>query len=298
MENVYKYCEYCNRGIKNQNNWIRHTKTKKHLKNVEKGCKSPEKSSIGPVLVQKSPVLVQKKMYSCADCEKTYTNKSSYYYHRNHCKVKQSNKEKDEIIEELRKQLTEKNGNITNNTTNNNNTQNITNNDNKTINHINIKIEGREDFKNILDSNMYFRLGGIGGTEILQLYLTETFINKAENRSIKYTNTRSNKCKIHMGEDRWGVDKIDNVINKRIQTSPMHLNKMMIDYLKTLDEEARKAEEPNRQMIYDKIYRITRMVYEKDRPHLLNEANLTPKEKQDYKDMFEHHKDTLYNISI
>ncbi len=298
MENVYKYCEYCNRGIKNQNNWIRHTKTKKHLKNIEKGCKSPEKSSFSPVLVQKSSVLVQKKVYTCVDCEKTYTNKSSYYYHRNKgCKIKKENEKLKKENEELKKLLRNQKGNTTNNTTNNNNTQNINNthNDNRVIN---IKIEGREDFKNIIDSNMYFRLGGIGGTEILKLYLDETFIKKAENRSIKYTNTRSNKCKIHMGENRWGIDKIDNIINKRIQTSPMHLNKMMKDYLTTLDEEARKAEEPNRQMIYDKIYRITRMVYEKTRPHLLNEANLTPKEKQDYKDMFEHHKNSLYNISI
>ena len=36
MEIYTGHCSYCNQGIKYQNNWIKHTKTKKHLRNKEK----------------------------------------------------------------------------------------------------------------------------------------------------------------------------------------------------------------------------------------------------------------------
>ena len=190
---------------------------------------------------------------------------------------------------------------VINNTTNNNTNcnNNITQNDNKTINQtIHINVQGREKYDGILDSDLFYKLGGMEGLKILKLYLDEVFINKEENNNIQYTNLRSNKCKVltdYGDENKWCVAKIDTILNKRIQLSPMNLNLMMRKHIRTLDEEQRKVEEPNRKKIYDNLYRITRMVYEKDRPHLLNEANLTPKEKQGYRNMYEDHKMSLYN---
>ncbi len=287
MENVYKYCEYCNRGIKNQNNWIRHTKTKKHLRNLEKVSlsipKVSQKVSFSiPKVSQNIPKEKENESsrFACNYCDKTFTKKNNMYRHQ-----KKSCKKKP--VEQI----------INNNTINNNNCNNTTKTQNIT-NNININVKGREDLKNIIDDDMYFKLGGMEGLKILELYLDEVYVKKEENDNIKYTNMRSNKCRSlqYKGDDKkWCIDNIDKVINKRIQLSPHNLNKMIREHLKTYDEERRKIEETTRQKIYDSLYKITRMVYEKDRPHLLEEAKLTTTQKDGYKNIYENHKMTLYN---
>jgi len=287
------HCSYCNKTIKYQSNWIKHCKTKKHLKKEKAFLESTEKCGKSTEKVRKSTEKVQ-KVYNCKYCDKTYSKKSSYYYHINKgCKVKKENEKLKKENEELRELLKNQNSNTTNNTTNN--TQNITNNDNRVIN---IKVQGKEDLKNIIDADMYYKLGGMEGLKILELYLDKTYIHKEENNNIKYTNMRSNKCRTlqYKGDDKkWCIDNIDTVITKRIQTSPYNLNKMMKEHLRTLDEEHREMEESTRQRIHDKLYRITRMVYQQDRPHLLEEAKLTTKEKEGYKTFYEKHKMSLYN---
>ena len=186
-------------------------------------------------------------------------------------------------------------GDTTNNITTNNNTLN----DNKTINQtININVQGRENMKEIIDGNMYYKLGGMEGLKILKLYLDEVFINKEENNNIKYTNMRSNKCKVlkeNSEDGKWVIDNIDKVITKRIQLSPMNLNKMMREHLKTYNGDDKEIQEGYRQKIYDNLYRITRMVYQHTRPHLVDAAKITSTEKNGYKDLYEDHKMTLYN---
>ena len=110
---------------------------------------------------------------------------------------------------------------------------------------------------------------------------------------------RSNKCKAlqYMGNDKkWCVENIDNIISNRIKLSPMNLNKMMKQHLKTLDEDHRKSEEPNRQKIYDEMCRIRNIIYQNTNPELIDNS-VTQKDKDDFKSLYENHKNTLYNIS-
>ena len=292
MTSIYKHCDYCNKGIKYQNHWIRHTKTKKHLKNVEKVSLSiPKVSQKVSFSIPKVSLSIPEEKehepsrFSCNYCDKTFTKKNNMYRHqKKSCKSKPV----DQTI-----------NNTTNNNCNNNNTQNITQNDNKTINNtININVQGGEDLKNIIDSDMYHKLGGMEGLKILELYLDEVYVNKEENSNVKYTNMRSNKCRTlqYQGNDKkWCIDNIDKVIDKRIQLSPMKLNKMIKQHLKTYGEERRLLEEATRKKIYDSLYRITTMVYQNKKPELVEQAKVTPKEKQGYKDLYEDHKMTLYN---
>jgi hypothetical protein len=294
MTEIYKHCEYCNKGIKHQSNWIRHTKTKKHLKNIKENTKRTQSNPKvtqsnpkvtqsnpkSPVLVQFSPVLVQsgpvlnKKFYgNCRYCEKGFRYKQGLSRHQKHvCKKRPAPQ-------------------IINNTIN----KNGDNNCNNTNNTININIQGEEDLKGIIDDEMYYKLGGMEGLKILELYMKEVFINKEENKNIKYSNTRSNKCRVYKGDERWSLAKIDKIINDRIKKSPINLNVMIDEHLKTYDKEQRKIENETRKKIYDSLFKITRLVYKDEKKYLLEKSKISKKDKENYKELVEDHKMALYN---
>ena len=304
-----KHCNYCNKTIKYQSNWIKHTKTKKHLRNIENSTQSHTNST----QITHNPTQIThkvEKVYECEYCSKSFNRKDSKKRHiKKYCKdkieidriekeKKETEKEKDDLIEKLMGIVKNQKGDITNNITNNNNTLN----DNKTINQtININVHGKEDHAGIIDSDLFYKLGGMEGLKMLKLYLDEVFVNKEENNNIKYSNLRSNKCRTlqHRGDNKkWCVDKIDNVIDTRIKTSPMKLNKMIRAHLNETiyeDPEDKKIDDQSRQKIYQTLSRITKMVYQNTRPDLVEKEKITPKEKQGYRDLYEDHKMTLYN---
>jgi len=310
MEKYTGHCSYCDKPIKHRSNWIRHCKTKKHLKNIlEKketaGCSrnvaenSRNVAGCSRNVAENSRELASEEkdnetIYGrCRYCDKGFKHHSSLSRHeRQRCKQKP-------IDNQQTANTINNNTNNNCNNTNNTNTQNITQNDNKTINQtININVQGREDHKGIIDSELFYKLGGMEGLKILKLYLDEVFVYKEENNNIKYTNMRSNKCRTlkYSGDDKkWCVDKIDNIIDTRIKLSPMKLNKMMKEHLSTLDKENRILEDVNRQKIYDTLDRVTKIVFENVRPDLLEKEKITPKEKQEYRNIYEDHKITLYN---
>ena len=287
MELYTGHCEYCNKAIKYQNNWIRHCKTKKHLKNKEKYLKSPEKSSFSPVLVQFSPVKVQKE-YKCIDCEKTYTNKSSYYYHRNKaCKVKKENEEKDKLIEELKKQLQNKNSstvNNNNNTVNNNDNKSINNtvnnNDNKTINQtINLNVYGQEAI--IFDSDFLWQLQNESLTDVdrCKMIMEKVFIETEENRNLQLTNMRSMWGKIFDGTE-WKTIKSKEQINNRISKLPITYNRGARECINSWEEA-------------DDSYKQEQLAIHKNLSKHMRENTLN--NKGDVKDIYDSHREDLYN---
>ncbi len=261
MEIYTGHCSYCNKSIKYQNNWIRHCKTKKHLKNKNeylKTAQNPHKPSQNPhktlTNIQKPSQSIEKdikKEHNCEYCSKTFKRKDNLKRHIDkYCKVKKKENEKDELIKELKKQLESKNGNgnTTNNnintTNNNNNTTNNTLNDNKTINNINLNVFGKEailfdhDFLHELANNQLTDL------ERCQLILDRIYIEKEENRTLRITNERSTLGKNFNGTD-WIAAIYKQNINNRIRRLPITYNrgaKECINNLTEADENYKKEQ--------------------------------------------------------
>ncbi len=264
MEIYTGHCSYCNQPIKYQNNWIKHTKTKKHLRNKEKYPKTAEnrtKTAQNPhktrTNIQNAAESIEKieKIYKCEYCSKTFKRKDSVKRHIDkYCKVKKKENEKDELIKELKKQLenNNQNNNTTNNTTNNNGDTTTTTNNNNTLNDnkiinqtINLNVHGRESI--LFDDSFLHKLSNpmITDTDRCKMILEKVYIDIEENRTLQITNLRSVWGKIFTGNDNWLAVKSKEQIQERMRKIPITYNrgaKECIENWGEADEDFKKAQ--------------------------------------------------------
>ena len=203
------FCEICQKGIKYNTNFIRHKKSKRHLRLAK------EQSTPEPVIqAQQQTEPNSDKDKIIQELQETIKSQA------------QQQKEMMEIMKELVKKDSA--------TTNNNNTTNNTqiNNDNRSIN---INIVGGENFKGIMNDDISTKMIDFADIEqlILDTYLKQVYIEREENRNIEYNDPSRKNCKVYTGEGQWERDNIDNVIERRIRASKKILPKMfkeMDDY--------------------------------------------------------------------
>jgi len=230
-----QHCSYCNKTIKYQSNWIKHQKTKRHLKNVEKMNQNEHNVSQNRTQIEHKQNTIE---HNCEYCNKTFKTRPSMLRHiKKYCGNKKIEEEKDKlileqqtIIKELRKQIeTLRNENkelkVVNNITNNT---------------IVINNVGEEDTKGIMNQllfeNIAIACNGDNYNNIeanhnkaIELVLDEVY-NKQENRNVKYTNLQSNNCKIFKN-NKWITTDIDECIIDRIKECPEKLESMLEDFM-------------------------------------------------------------------
>jgi hypothetical protein len=128
-------CYTCLFSSTQKNDYNRHLKTKKHLKNISKTEETKVKTQKDPKKTQKDPKKTQKELnFVCNYCESnftTYAHKRRHELHR--CKentsimtnkIKTLEREKKKLEKKIEKML-DKTCTINNTTNNNNNTNNI-----------------------------------------------------------------------------------------------------------------------------------------------------------------------------
>jgi hypothetical protein len=226
-------CDICNKQIKHEKSWIRHLKTKTHKNNEMKlfknSSKTPQNSSKTPQKLLKTPqnssktpqnsskISWKEKIYICNFCNKETKRIDNHKRHIEKCKVLKIN-------------------NITTQNIDNSTTNNITNNTNNTFDNsknIHINIYGKEDLKDVLSIESYFNLINKSGSELLENFLELAYIKEVSNRNIKYTNLRSNNCRVLVAPDKWEVRDIDDVLDDRINKSSNKIKEMLKHFLVT-----------------------------------------------------------------
>ncbi len=238
MTEPYKHCEYCNIPIKYQNNWIRHEKSKRHLKNIEKINESKSNNTIN--IPSNTINIPSRAIYGeCRYCDKDFKYQSGLSRHEKKCRKAHEKKEDEKdklilkqqtIIEELRKQITDlkkenKELKVVNNITNNT---------------INVNVIGGENLKGIMNPSLFdkFAIACCGDNynntapcpeKAIEYYLNEVYINKPENHNIKYTNDRSNKCQIFK-DSKWIKANINSIIIDRVKECPEKCEDMLEEY--------------------------------------------------------------------
>jgi hypothetical protein len=221
-------CSICNKRIKHEKSWIRHLKSKTHIKNEEK--ETQEGPGKDPVETQEGP----KKRPSKDPVETQYQNKDIQVFICKYCNKPFKNK--THMYRHMKYRCKDKNIDITNHTTNNttnNTTINTTNNTFDNSKNIHINIYGKEDLKDVLSIESYFEMINLTGTELLENFLKVAYIKHIENRNIKYTNLRSNDCKVLVAPDKWEVRNIDEVLDDRINKSSDKIKEMLKHFLVT-----------------------------------------------------------------
>lgn len=130
--------------------------------------------------------------------------------------------------------LTEKLG--TAGTTNNtNNTTNNTQNTNTQNNTININVYGQENYKALLSALDVKCLRGNNIDQIVSSIMRIAYIDRKENRNIKYTNERDNKCKV-LTANGWESRNVNHVFGERL----MSVGKIYPDSLNEYNEETKE----------------------------------------------------------
>ena len=201
------FCEICKKELKGDKyNLSRHNKTKKHIKLAAEYQEPEEKKENPSVLLSPEQVL----------------------------ELINQNKKFMEIVSTLQDEIKElkEEKPITNNNTTNNNTQN-----NTTNNTININFYGQENFKALLSKEHVKELGTTHLMGMFSKFLRIMYIDREENRNIKYTNMRSNKCKVLEGPNQWKVRNVNEVIGERIMNVGSVFQQSVEDYQEDTTED-------------------------------------------------------------
>ena len=174
-------CEICQKEIKgNRGNLNRHYKSKKHIRLEQEQNEQDHKE-------QDHKEQEHREIYQMP-----------------YDKLIEIIEKQNELIETFKKQFAEPS--VINNTTN------ITNTINNTIN---INVYGQEDFKSLLSPENIKELKGNNLIGVVNSLLRIAYVDREENRNIKYTNTRSNKCKV-LTESGWEARDINKVFGERL----------------------------------------------------------------------------------
>jgi hypothetical protein len=228
------FCEYCNLSTKIKTHYVRHLKTKKHIKN--EGClynNSKKKYILAEnehKMNTNRPKMntnehkfadfktINSKKNECNYCSKTFNTIASKRRHELHfCKkadkttilfneLKQQKDQYEKEKQELKKHielLLNKVGNTTNNTTINNT--------------ILLNNYGQEDISHISDSIKTQLLKIPYGMIPKMIEYIHFNNNKPENKNIMLTNSRDNKLKIFK-DNKWVYKDKNETINNMIDT--------------------------------------------------------------------------------
>ena len=244
---LYK-CELCNYESKQKNDYNRHLKTKKHIKNQEKyeleqekshfetqigPEKDPKETRIGP---KRDPKETRKRPsrdpvgnFECQYCEATFKNRTHLYRHINQrCKVIKYEKEEKEKLQLIIKEKEDKHEKekqelrdyidklIEKTAITNINIDKQLNQDNSTNNSITLNNYGQEDISHITDQMKlnYIKLPFTG----VQSMIEQVHFNnkKPENKNIAITNKKENMIKVYK-DNRWRYKDKGEIIDELIQ---------------------------------------------------------------------------------
>jgi len=242
-------CDICNKWIKHKKNWIRHCKTKGHLKRAlerpEETHKRPQSNPVepesnpvnpksNPVEPQSNPVDLQSNPESNTDsnpkvtqCNPEVTQKIQCKYCDKEFKYKQGRSRHEKHRCELRPQ--EQATNITNNITNHN-IDNTTHNT-QVINQIvvQVHVRGQEDFSRCFSIEDLPDLLGLTGAELLTTVARQMF-GSDENKSIACPNIKTDFGIVKRIEGP-RTEYIPPVLNDVINRLPEDLKHTMISMI-------------------------------------------------------------------
>ncbi len=240
-----QHCSYCNKTIKYQSNWIKHNKTKRHLKNVEKFENNNINNTIN--IPSHTINISSNAIYGeCRYCGNDFKHQSGLSRHEKKCREKRKKKEKTEI-EELKILLIQKETEIKllreqNETLRKENKElkvvnNITNN-NTTNNTIVINSVGEENIKGLMNASLFDKVAiACNGDDYnntapnphnaIELVL-EQINNKSVNHNIRYTNKSYDDCEAKI--DKWVTSGIIDEIISQIKRCPEQLETMLEDF--------------------------------------------------------------------
>ena len=235
-------CELCNYFTKLKNNYNKHMKTKKHIKNLsglgdeekeylEDGKKNelmsqnePQMSQNEPEMSQNEPAMSQKaiEQYKCDYCNSLFTTKANLRRHEIHrCKeyknykalYKQEKKEKEKLRKEwekekekLYKEIEKLIDKVGNGNTTYNTTQNII-----------LNSYGKENMEHITYEYKRKLLEKYAPLTMIPKLIEDIHFNDAvpENKNIVYPNKKENKVKIYK-DDKWSYEDKKYIINDLI----------------------------------------------------------------------------------
>jgi hypothetical protein len=290
---INKRCEICDTTVKYGQNWSRHLKTKKHLKNLKNSKVNQESTNSQPIVNQEStksqPIVNQESTNSqpvedinlyrrCIYCNKGYKHKQSYYLHIKHrCKLKPS-QETTQII-----------NNTTNNSNNSNN--NIDNTLNQTVNNnnqITLNVYGQETIpNNFLTLELLEKLKLCNG-DLSKTYLLlndELYLKPKKNNNIKYTNIQSEYCQILSKNNDWILKRLLEVMNERGIVVKQGLER---EFERIISEEGIK---PNQIRIDPRMKQMQNMYL----PMSKFEDNIN-EEDDEIKELYKKYQIELYNL--
>jgi len=180
MEKYTGHCNICDKRIKHERNWIRHCKSKGHIKRMpkvsqgitevsQKVSQGITKPVIGITKVSQGITKVSQgeeteEGFKCKYCDRSFPKKNNMYRHqKNYCK------ERPQVI-------------------NNNTTNNITNN---TINYVvQVHVHGQQDFSKCFSIESIPELLGLTGVELLTQVARQMY-DTPENMAISCPNIKN-----------------------------------------------------------------------------------------------------------
>ena len=231
-------CHFCNLKTKLKTDYVRHLKSLKHKKNIEKqnhNLENMKKETIlGPQkdhLWKKETILGPQKDHFCPHCNKGFKHKTHLYRHlKSYCKVKkkeeniliqleeckknmedykkelENNKKEKEKLYDYIDKLIEKTGDTNINI------------ENQTNNQINLNNFGEEDTSHITD-NFKMKMLTLPYGMVQQMIEKVHFSSKKpENKNIALTNKRDKMLKVFRRK-KWKYQDRDYVIDELIKNN-------------------------------------------------------------------------------
>jgi hypothetical protein len=215
---INKRCDTCNTVVKYRTYWLKHCRTKKHLRNLKNlGClegttdnnqnnnRAQPKTTEITTGHNRNNNRAQPAEYRCKYCNKEFKYQQSKSRHELYrCKEKQKQQETTQI---------------TNNTNSHNtNSHNTLTNTNNINNQITLNVYGEETIKkNFLTNDLFKKLELCNG-DLSKIYLMlneELYLKEKKNNNIKYTNIQSEYCQILSKNNNWILKRLLEVMNER-----------------------------------------------------------------------------------
>ena len=233
-------CNICQKWISHQNNWIRHTKTKRHIKlsenNSQDNSQPKNNSQDNSQLKNNSQNNSQdnsqdnnQKFYGrCEWCNRTFKHQQSLSKHKRYrCKnvpIRNKQNMEDNSCEEHHNEKHEKTAQVINNTTNN-----TTNNTQVIHQHIHINVYGKEDFSKILNERTFDALLDMKRRPRALKLITDMY-GKAPNTSIHYPNMNQPYAMVKVDVNRWDKQYLPPLITEIIEKLPLTVSCMFVKY--------------------------------------------------------------------